>query len=282
MVNGTPAPAASTSSLASLVEFLRSPQCLAVFNDTFFCCGQGSCSFGLIAVDVYYWPAANANTSCLSVVGTDKLPLDEGATTGEVTYNVDPNIYWASTEVCRIDEAPWTTTTAFTNAYLESFGGLTFKLHLTNPWDRNEKCTPLTSTGLGANALTTNRTLMQISMTASLAEDVDESSSSLMAFDGLRLYVGRSSLNSIADPAGFSASPSVYINFKGLQAFDLCGNYGPYMSETMIAFDPGELSTIHGGPFDFVNNYTKYLRPFDFADLPCPPQDVMVSVSLET
>lgn len=44
----------------------------------------------------------------------------------------------------------------------------------------------------------------------------------------------------------------------------------------MLTFAPGELSTIEGGGYNFggLNQSTK---PFDFRDLPCPPQSVMVS-----
>ena len=199
MVDGTPAPAASTSSLASLVEFLRSPQCSVLFNSTGPCCGRyatSGCHFGLTAVDLYYWPVANANTSCLGIVGTETTPLGEGAITVNRPYQRSSLVYWISTDVCRLDEAPWTTTEEVVYAKLTAVSGLTFKFYSTNPWERDENCTPLTSTGLGSKAsrsqgLTAIQTLRPNSMTAGLARGASESSSSVVALDGLTLYVER-------------------------------------------------------------------------------------------
>ena len=70
----------------------------------------------------------------------------------------------------------------------------------------------------------------------------------------------------------------MYINFRGLQASDAYGAYGSSMSETMIAFNPDEVSTIVGGGNNvYFGNLD--IRPLNFADLPCPPQDVMVGRS---
>ena len=45
----------------------------------------------------------------------------------------------------------------------------------------------------------------------------------------------------------------------------------------MIAFRPDEISTVVGGG-NFDSN--RQTRPLIFADLPCPPQDVMVGGSI--
>ena len=78
-----------------------------------------------------------------------------------------------------------------------------------------------------------------------------------------------------------STSPSIYANFHALTAADECGNVGSrgIIAQTLLAFAPGELSTIAGPLYDPVGTlYTKYsTRAFDFADFPCPPQSVMVS-----
>ena len=70
-----------------------------------------------------------------------------------------------------------------------------------------------------------------------------------------------------------STSPSVYANFHGLRATDSCG--GIIISSTMIAFAPDELATI-AGPLAFDNEGLYTTKNFDFKDLPCPPQSVMV------
>ena len=73
----------------------------------------------------------------------------------------------------------------------------------------------------------------------------------------------------------------MYVNFIGLQAKDDCGpvRTASSMYTTMIAFDADELSTIVGDGYLGDYHYeTKRIRPFNFADLPCPPQSVMVYV----
>ena len=197
MVDGTPAPAASTSSLASLVEFLRSPQCPVIFNGTSNCCGRYDpigCHFGLTAVDLYYWPVADSDTSCLGVIGNDTTPLGQGATTLERPYMQSSMVYWVSTDVCRLDEAPWTTTQAVVYARLTTLSGLTFKFYSTNPWDNNESCMPLSSLGSGATTpksggLTPIQTRKQSLMAASLTNDAGESNVNVVTLDGSTLYV---------------------------------------------------------------------------------------------
>jgi len=46
----------------------------------------------------------------------------------------------------------------------------------------------------------------------------------------------------------------------------------------MLTFSPGALSTIAGPLRPLLANIST--RPFNFADLPCPPQSVMVSYTL--
>lgn len=60
------------------------------------------------------------------------------------------------------------------------------------------------------------------------------------------------------------------MNFHGLNAGDNCGSTS--ISSTMLAFSDEELSTI-AGP---VVHWPK-MQQFNPADLPCPPQSVMVN-----
>lgn len=62
-------------------------------------------------------------------------------------------------------------------------------------------------------------------------------------------------------------------------ARDACGTIDDNINYTILPFDPGELSTIQ-----VPNWYRDYIpasstKPFNFADLPCPPKDVMVSAA---
>ena len=77
----------------------------------------------------------------------------------------------------------------------------------------------------------------------------------------------------------FSTSPSIYANFHGIVAGDFCGLRGSTGSipATMLAFSPGELSTIAGPIYNTDHPATSQ---FNFADLPCPPQSVMVFLAL--
>ncbi len=59
---------------------------------------------------------------------------------------------------------------------------------------------------------------------------------------------------------------------------DRCGS--DVIASTMLTLLPGELSTIIGGPAifpaAFKGNGSVTTRQFNFRDLPCPPQSVMV------
>ena len=87
----------------------------------------------------------------------------------------------------------------------------------------------------------------------------------------------------------FSTSPSIYANFH-----DVTVEVGPgarggntvcsLIPVSMLTFSPGELSTIQGGIHARIDEigYGPYAnrplppQPYNFSDLPCPPQDVMV------
>ena len=78
-----------------------------------------------------------------------------------------------------------------------------------------------------------------------------------------------------------STSPSACVGFSNIYAADGCGvlsTDGQLISSTIIAFAPGELSTIEIPAWIRSSVPPKAaIRSFNFADLPCPPQSVMVS-----
>ena len=80
-----------------------------------------------------------------------------------------------------------------------------------------------------------------------------------------------------ADNTG-STSPSIYANFYSLVVADDCG--ASKVSSTMLSFSTGELSTVVGNIGDNFDPFNGVLttRRFDFRDLPCPPQSVMVNI----
>ena len=81
------------------------------------CCGN--CAVGGPNVDVYFWESPDANTDCLSIVGTDVAPLLDGATTkGGTTY-------WAVTTPGTNENNAIVTTAVYT-----SVNGISFKLRM--------------------------------------------------------------------------------------------------------------------------------------------------------
>ena len=74
-----------------------------------------------------------------------------------------------------------------------------------------------------------------------------------------------------------STSPSVYVGFSSLAVRDRCGTVGTDISYTILAFAPGELSTIEIPLWDRDNIPSSATKSFNFADLPCPPLSLMVS-----
>ena len=76
----------------------------------------------------------------------------------------------------------------------------------------------------------------------------------------------------------YSISPFIYVGFSTLYAVDRCGPIGTYIPYTMLTFMPGELSTIEWPAWDRANIPLAATKSFNFADLPCPPSSVMVSL----
>ena len=84
-----------------------------------------------------------------------------------------------------------------------------------------------------------------------------------------------------------STSPSVYALFHSLSMEDECG--ASRIGSTMLSFSAGELSTIQGplasvagigtpGPDGTIESPST--QRFDFKDLPCPPQSIMVKTHI--
>lgn len=69
-----------------------------------------------------------------------------------------------------------------------------------------------------------------------------------------------------------STSPSIYARFDVIQAGDLCES--TEVVQIVFTFTPGELSTL-AGPVH-LSGPLPPARAFNFADLPCPPQSIMV------
>ena len=166
MVDGVLAPAASTSSYAELLKFMRSPQCL---SSPASCCQYFPCIFEPTAVELYYWPDPDADTSCLSIIGDSIYPWDYGATTTTFTEYSPAELsirgmgsiqtYWGCAKTYMttysghdystysgIDASSWLITEIVTTAVMESIQGLKFKSSKFNPWEADQPC-PKTFSG---------------------------------------------------------------------------------------------------------------------------------------
>ena len=94
-------------------------------NET--CCG--TCMVGVDGLDVYYWPDAHANTSCLSVIGDKISDLAAGATTGE-----NGLVYWACTSRDSSQASGVGSQHMVMTAVLVSLASTTYRRYLYNPW----------------------------------------------------------------------------------------------------------------------------------------------------
>ena len=132
-------------------EWMRSPDCDAGFfeyqrmkgniddfqtNETMICCN--TCYITAADVDIYYWPEANADTSCLSIIGDHVNPP-----LFEATTDVNETTYWGCTPT-----APVSGKSIITTARMTSIGSVTFKQSLYNPWngDPCESTSPVSNT----------------------------------------------------------------------------------------------------------------------------------------
>lgn len=151
MVDGVPAPAASTSSLAELLKLRRSPQCTSIAN---LCCQYIPCQFEPTVVELYYWPDADADTSCLSIIGDSIHPWDYGATKSTFTPwkgKTSIETYWGCTKTSMItttemSTSSWLVTELIRTAIMADVGGLKVKSSYFNPWAADQPC-PKTFSG---------------------------------------------------------------------------------------------------------------------------------------
>ena len=143
--------AQTLSEMGRIREWMRSPQCLSSSQEYNSIQGQSSvspiggdtcCGIAYIAaqnVDVYYWPEPNANTDCLSLVGTSVYPLDYGATTdsGEIFWGCTAKSPSSSVKTTISGQSVIITTyiqSFIRTAQITNIGTLSFKQPLINPW----------------------------------------------------------------------------------------------------------------------------------------------------
>ncbi|CAF9939064.1 hypothetical protein IMSHALPRED_001193 [Imshaugia aleurites] len=198
----------------------------------------GQCTIFGGNVDVYYWPVTGANSDCVSIVGS--------------TYNDYVS------ELLTTDNR-----------------GYPYWKAQTNPWGQN--C----SQNLGSITLPPEQALDGAPNALSAATNIiqyrDYSPKNITSAANI------STAEAIATIGDFRCtSPSVCVGFSDLYAADACGALstdGELVSYTIVAFAPGELSTIEIPPWVRASVPPKAaIRPFNFADIPCPPQSVMCAM----
>ena len=231
------------------------------------CCGK--CQIYGPNVDVFYWPEPGSDKSCLSVIGDRVNPLGEGAST-----DGQGNVWWG-TVTNPYDIYVGTHTTA----RIVTINGITLKQNLVNPWSDG--------TGTDMPSVTTTRPIDKTqTQDTSIITPAPRTARararlikrSLPDINGTS--PGNGSLpDSIAISNGFTfTSPSIYVAFTDLKASDQCGFRGiGTIHSTMLAFTPGELSTIEGALLGahYSSPGPSATKVFNFADLPCPPRSVM-------
>ena len=148
-VNEQNVPPASKDDFADLVKFARSGKCASMFGPVVSggigqfltqyaemgpCCGP--CHFVPTIIDLYYWPQPDADTSCLSLIGSSVNAPDYGATTLTNVYgpgDTVTSILWNCVTASSLING----TTSFgylETATLNSVGSITYKQFFDNPW----------------------------------------------------------------------------------------------------------------------------------------------------
>lgn len=141
-----------------LESWMRSPKCLSTSSiwatkkhhtfdplpldmESDSCCG--ACRTLGSRVDLFYWPAPNADDSCLSIVGSTVNAISAGATTTSYAFwNGDfTTTYWG----CHA-RAFTSDSSVVTTAFLSTIKSMTFKVSLANPWDPPD-CIDLSTPG---------------------------------------------------------------------------------------------------------------------------------------
>ena len=273
-------PPASSLLWSTLKSWMREPACtssaLEYRSASRTCCG--TCSVGGPNVDVYYWPSPNANTSCLSIIGTSINQPTEGATTG------DPfGTYWGYTTMGGNTNSPHVIT--IPTVLYTSINGLYLKMPVSNPWESISGASPTTSypgisnapwtTLLDGNSVPSSK----MQARANPVAIPNQRRAPINESNGISVSNNSSPGSTVVYNGHTFTSPSIYVDFYSLSATDFCGYLGPIIESTLVAFAPGELSTIAtplnvgiGGALGSIPSITSV---YNFDDLPCPPMSVM-------
>ena len=283
-------PPATSSLWSTMKSWMREPACASssleysspvgqppAQNIIYGCCGP--CAIDGPNVDVYYWPSPEANTSCLNIIGTSVNPPTEGATTA-LGYT-----YWGYTPTDANIDKQVVTTMVYT-----SINGIYFKMPMSNPWESKPGASISTHTGLWYLPSTTlpNWSTSKIQRRAKSPEATIQARANPIAisnpphapmnestWDTVRVDSSPGSI--VTYGSHIFTSPSIYVNFYSLSATDSCGYRGTTIDSTLIAFAPGELSTVATAMYAALEHTVTPGSVYNFDDLQCPPMSIMWS-----
>ena len=233
---------------------------IAIHTKEVGCCGQCEI-YGGGMVDVHYWPVKGANTECMNTIGHHELDWEKGLwvtdSRGYPYYNAQSNP-WEGQEASmdKADQAGFTALKKDPTPTVDPKHP-----EITHPPKLRRQIPSRSAQAKGA----------------ALAPKGDhvapKDTPDAVAAGGVE----------VADVNGFDCtSPSVCVGFSKLFVHDACGGrqslnqIAEGIDYTVLAFDPGELSTVAKPWWDRNEEEVpaSLIHPFNFADLPCPPESV--------
>lgn len=173
-IDGTSAPETSKSAFAKMRSFARSPQCTSMYEEKH-CPGpaesSSSCAANLgpigpccgfcylpgVPVDLYHWPVAGSDTSCLSIIGDIENRL-----LGATAQTSSPfSTYWGCTTIAT-DSNGNTTSNYLPTAVLRTIGKLTARQNIFNPWYWTGSCAGPVNTSTMYRASSTSAATLKV------------------------------------------------------------------------------------------------------------------------
>lgn len=244
------------------------------------------CALVVGDVDIYFWPDPSRDMSCLSIVGNATRPLMQGASTSTHTFpNNDTytTVYWGCTARDSTSGESYITT-----AVLATTGTISVKQYLYNPWS-SQPCSaealpstssisqPLEDRGTHASARVRRHALVVSSEITPNGGLLGATATS----GNFTLLVSSHVLDARTEADSVSTSPSIYVNFHEVSMQEILGAaVCASFPVSMLTFSPGELSTIEGAHWNSYMETPGTTKAFNFNDLPCPPQSLMVGLTV--
>ena len=252
------------------------PQYLSTCGDMY--PGEIRCLLDGGSVDIYYWPEPDADKACLNIVGNNTNSPFPRATSTTDMFGLTWS-YWGCTA-----QHPTSGSTIITTATEQVVGTVTLKQPVLNPWSP-QPCIGEAPfyTNTSSQSLKTLATLPSLKArdhTLVIPPNITRNEGlpiTTVVVENFTLSVLSHLLVGAKIANIASTSPSAYANFHDMEARGGCGV--STVPQVMLSFSPGELSTFAGPPTLGAQN-NDATQPFNPADFPCPPQSVMVILTV--